>query len=620
VLDENSTIQDEPADADGLSDVQDDAVIGRAFRLSMICIITGLLIIAVALGYTYWPTGQPEEVITEVYAPTVRDVGNVAPPKLLLTDITKESGIEFVHYTGKEGQRLLPETMGGGGGFFDFDNDGDQDILFVNSNDWPWAKKPTSPQPTMQLYANDGNGQFTDVTSETGLTFSMYGMGCAFGDYDNDGWMDIYVTCVGKNKLLRNAEGRFEDVTDQMNVAGRENDWSCPATWFDFDRDGKLDLLVGNYVDWSRQYDIEQNFTLVGLGRAYGQPTSFGGTFLNLYRNTGDGFVDVAEAAGLHIKNPATDVPVGKSLAFGLIDIDRNGWLDVVVANDTVRNFLFINQADGTFKETGQRAGIAYDNSGKATGAMGVDTAYYRNDNALGIAIGNFANEPSSIFVSKRRVGQFTDAAIATGLGPQTRLQLTFGMFFADLDLDSRLDMVCTNGHLEEEISKVQPSQRYAQPPQLFWNAGKQSVSEWVQFSDEQLGSDFGQPMVGRGAAYADIDADGDLDLLLMANGQAPRLLRNDQQLGHHWLRVQLASSGANRDALGAEIRLIAGDQEMRRTVTPTRSYISQSELPQTFGLGEKASIDELSITWPDGSIQECDIPEIDQLVVITKR
>lgn len=600
------------------SDVQNDAAIGRALVGSLI-VFAGIGLL-VGAGYWYYLATRPKpiETKTEVAMPTERKFEQVTLPNIPLTDITKNAGIEFVHHSGKEGSRLLPETMGGGGGFIDFDRDGDQDIVLVNSCDWPWSAKLTQPAPTTKLYRNDGQGNFLDATVEAGLDLTFYGMGVAAGDFDGDGWTDLFFTAVGKSRLMRNDRGKFIDVTDAMGVGGDPGDWTCPAMFFDYDRDGKLDLMVGRYVVWSKEIDLKLNFTLTGLGRAYGQPTSFGGTYLSLYHNEGDRFVDVAPAAGVIKKNPATGVPEGKSLGMALMDFDRDGWLDVIVANDTVAKFLFHNQKNGTFKEIGVAANVAFDRRGVATGAMGVDCAYYRNDENMAIAIGNFANEPSSLYVSKGNKPQFFDSAVASGLGPQTLLKLTFGVFFADLDLDGRQDLVCANGHLEEEISKVQPSEQYEQPPQLFWNAGKKSSTELIELGAGQVGESFLTPIVGRGAAYADIDSDGDLDVLLIANGSSAKLFRNDQKLGNHWLRFRLSGQSIT-DAIGAEVEVKVDGVTMRRMVTPTRSYLSLCELPVTFGLGTKTSIESAMVRWPDGTEQTIQVDGVDRTLEVVQ-
>jgi hypothetical protein len=598
-------------------EAEDDSIIGRMFWRSLG--VVALLGVTGGLGYALWPKTETkvQEKKTTTTLPQERKTTSATAPEIPFADITKEAGIDYVHYNGKKGERLLPETMGGGAGFLDYDNDGDQDILFVNSCDWPWASRdPGIPQPTMKVYQNDGLGRFTDVTQDVGLDVSFYGMGPAFGDFDNDGWVDVFITAVGLNHLFRNDHGKFVDVTTSMGVGGAPTQWSCPAMWFDYDRDGKLDLLVGNYVSWTRDTDLSLASTLVGMERSYGQPTNFDGAFMYLYHNDGDRFTEVGEKAGLHVLNPATRIPEAKALGIVLLDANHDGWPDVCVANDTVKNYLFINKQDGTFEEQAIGMGVALSRDGSATGAMGIDCANYRNDDCSGIVIGNFANEQSNLYLSDGLKPSFTDVAPTTGFGPQTRLRLTFGVFFADLDLDGRLDIVCANGHLEPEIQKVYPTQQYEQPPQLFWNAGKKQPTQLVSLNSEKTGDPFQKPMVGRGATCADIDGDGDLDLLLVANGGPPRLLRNEIQTENRWLRVRL-NDRANTGAIGATITIALDNGErLVRCISPTRSYLSQAELTATFGFGP-LSPKELKIAWPNGDQQTVPIPKLNTLMVI---
>jgi hypothetical protein len=595
----------------------DDAIIGRAFRWSL------AVIAVVAAGglLAAWLLNRPAPQPPPAPVPQSRvqtRQPDVTPPRVTFTDITAAAGIDFVHTNGATGEKLLPETMGGGCAFLDADADGDQDILLVNSSAWPGDPTPAGPPPTMALYRNDGTGRFTNVTAESGLDVSFYGMGAAAGDYDNDGDADLFLTAVGPNRLLRNDGGRFTDVTATAGVAGEPQEWSTSAGFFDADNDGDLDLFVGNYVRWSRDIDFAVDYRLTGLGRAYGPPMNFEGTFPYLYRNEGDGtFTEIAESAGMRVTNPATGVPVAKSLGVAFIDVGDDGAMDVFVANDTVRNFLFRNAGDGSFTEVGYVSGAAYGSMGNATGAMGIDAAYYRDDDTLGFGIGNFANEMTSLFVSQGRTWQFADAAIGEGVGAPSRRHLSFGIFFFDYDLDGRLDLLQANGHLEDEINAVQPSQHYRQPPQLFWNAGPAGRFCFAEVPAAETG-DLARPIVGRGAAYADIDADGDLDVLLAQIGGPPRLLRNDQDLGHRWLRCKLIGRTCNRDAIGAWVELTTADgATQRRQVMPTRSYLSQVELPVTFGLHEPDNVESVGVTWPDGTKQVVPVPRLDTTIVI---
>ncbi|NNJ64276.1 MAG: CRTAC1 family protein, partial [Xanthomonadales bacterium] len=539
-------------------------------------------------------------------------------PAVMFRDVTRQAGIDFEHVTGAYGDKLLPETMGSGAAFFDYDNDGDSDLLLVNGDHWPGRGLADRPRPTLALYRNDGSGAFEDVTREGGLDLSLYGMGVAVGDYDNDGDADVYLTALGRNLLLRNDDGRFHDASGEAGVEGAADAWSTSAAFVDVDNDGDLDLFVGNYVRWSPELDFEVDFRLTGIGRAYGPPSAYEGFHNYLFRNDGGGrFSDVSEASGIHVLNPATGRPVGKALAVVPVDIDRDGWIDLLVANDTVQNFLYRNRGDGSFEEQGALLGVAFDRDGKATGAMGADAAHFRNDGDLGIAIGNFANEMTSLYVTQAAAPPFTDEAIVEGIGSVSRRALTFGLFFFDFDLDGRLDLLQANGHLEEEINKVQSSQQFKQAAQLFWNCGCRSG--FLPQPAEAVG-DLATPLVGRGAAYADIDGDGDLDVLITQNGGPPLLLRNDLALGHHWLRVKLVGQTVNRDAIGARVELRTGDTLQRQQLMPSRSYLSQVEPVLTFGLGTADRIDELTVVWPDGSRQPVTPPAIDTTAVIIQQ
>ena len=596
-----------------------EALIRHWFRRSL-AIMLGIGIIAAGIGWYLNRDKTPAVIIEEavVTGPVIEEnMLPQTPPAVIFRDITREAGIDFVHTNGAYGDKLMPETIGSGAAFFDYDNDGDPDLLLVNSTWFPGQEQETTPTPTLALYQNDGNGQFTDVTREAGLGISCYGMGVAAGDFDNDGWTDLYITALGKNYLLKNGQGRFTDITAASGTSGQSSDWSTAAAFLDVDNDGDLDLFVGNYVQWTREFDLEIDFHVTGLGRAIGAPNHFFGTTNRLYRNEGQGvFSDVSQSAGIIITDPVTQAATGKALAVAPVDYDRDGHMDLFVANDTSQNFLYHNRGNGQFEEIGALEGIAFDRNGKATGAMGIDAAYFRNDEDLGIGIGNFANEMSSLYVTVGGQPPFADEAILEGFGPASRLALTFGLFFFDYDLDGRLDLLQANGHLEAEINVVQSSQTYAQPAQLFWNCGTVCRNRFITVAET---GDLANPMVGRGAAYADIDNDGDLDVVITQNGRRAVLFRNEQSLGHHWLRVRLTGNHSNRNAIGAVVELSVDGVTQRRVVMPTRSYLSQSELPLTFGLGATRILDELQITWPDGQRQTVPVTMVDVMMTITQ-
>jgi len=593
----------------------DDAAVGRGIRFSLLALIVLLL-----LGGGAWLLFRPQKVagpikVTALNAPTGASTNRQAEiPSTPFTDVTTAAGIRFRHETGAYGDKLLPETMGGGVAFADLDGDGAPELLFVNSTQWP-GKLPAGAAPaTAALYRNDGKGNFTDITAGSGLDVPLYGMGVALGDYDNDGQTDIFLSTVGGGRLFHNEGGlKFRDVTSSSGVAGGPQDWSTACTFVDYDRDGYLDLYVANYVRWSPEIDHEVNYTLVGVGRAYGPPMNFEGSFPHLYRNDGHGkFTDVSATAGVQVKNPATGVPIAKTLGVAPLDYNGDGWIDLVIANDTTQNLLFENQRNGNFKEIGALSGLAFDSYGNTRGAMGVDSCRFTADGKLGIGIGNFANEMTALYVENGV--NFTDEALSWGIGPASRLLLKFGLFFFDYDLDGRPDVLTSNGHLEEEISQVQASQSYRQPAQLFWNAGE---AGFLNVTTNRTGPDLFAPLVGRGSAYADMDGDGDLDVVLTQVGGPPKLLRNEQKLGHHFLRLKLVGTESNRDAIGAWVQLTTGLQQQWRQVMPTKSYLSASELEVTFGLGRNDSVSSVEIQWPNGNRQTLTNLPIDRRIVV---
>ena len=580
-----------------MTDVAGEARIRRALKFSL-GVAAGLALVAATVIFLLRREDDTAPSPEAVQAgPQLPDTPAVAAPPIPFTDITAEAGIDFLHRTGAYGERLLPETMGGGVAFFDYDNDGHPDLLFVNSMDWPWQPKPER-RATSRLYRNLGDGTFADVSEATGMDITLYGMGVATGDYDGDGFVDVFIAGVGDNRLYRNVGGeRFEDATNPAGVASDGKTWSTSAAFLDFDLDGDLDLFVCNYVGWSPEVDREVDFRLTGIGRAYGPPTDFPGTHSWLYRNDSGTFTEISAEAGIEVANPATGAPVGKALAVRPLDINDDGWLDLAVANDTTRNFLFVNQQGTGFREAGIELGAAFDAAGLATGAMGIDAV--QRDDGLTLAIGNFANEMSSFYVLRPGEDIFSDDAIVAGVGPASRRALTFGLLFLDADLDGRTDLIAANGHVEPEINRVQASQHYPQPAQLFWNCGPDCPRRFIPLEGTAA---LATPRIGRGLAYADIDNDGDLDLALTQTGAKATLLRNDQATGNAWIRISLKAPSPNAQAIGATVTLTASGTQQVRTVMPTRSYLSTVEPTLTFGLGTATAVEQATVHWPDGT------------------
>ncbi|MBR9999532.1 MAG: CRTAC1 family protein [Cyclobacteriaceae bacterium] len=507
------------------------------------------------------------------------------------TDITEEAGIHFKHVTGAFGEKWMPETVGSGGGFLDYDNDGRMDIFLVNSSSWPGHG--SGPNPLPALYRNMGNGKFEDVTIQAGLDFSIYGMGTCFADFDADGDIDIYLTAVGNNKLLRNDHGKFTDITALAKVTGndpgpgRAPAWSTGAAWVDVDRDGWLDLVVANYVKWTPETDIFT--TRDGKTKSYATPDVYEGESCRLYRNIrGQHFEDITDVAGLLNEE-------GKSLGVAIADFNNDDWPDIVIVNDTQPNFLYMNNGNGTFVNKAVVAGIGYDENGRARAGMGVDVADLKNDGRLAIAIGNFSREPISLYTQIGNGDLFQDLAGSARLTRPSLLQLTFGVLFVDLNLDGYQDLVVANGHIEPEINAVQKDITFAQKPQLFFN----DQGKFVDIS-AQAGTPFNEPVVGRGLAWADIDQDGDPDLLFTVNGGSPRLLRNDTENDSNYIKVRLKGENPNWQAIGAKVSVWSDGMRQQRMVRTGSSYLSQSDVSTLiFGLNESKKADSIIVRWP---------------------
>jgi len=501
------------------------------------------------------------------------------------SDLTAAAGIRFQHTSGALGQKYLPETMGAGGAFLDYDNDGWPDILLINSMSWPDQKGPKS---FSALYHNNRDGRFTEVTRAAGLAVELYGLGCAIADYDNDGQEDIYITCLGPNHLFRNlGGGKFRDVTAQAGVG--DPGFSTSAAWFDYDKDGQLDLFVCNYVEWSVEKDLF--CTLDGTHKSYCTPESYQGQSPTLYRNRGNGtFEAVTARAGLQD-------PTCKSLGVAVLDYDGDGWPDLFVANDTQPNKLYRNQGNGTFTDVALAAGVAFSEAGVARAGMGVDGADYDGSGRPSLIIGNFSNEMMGLYHNEGR-GLFIDEAPTSTIGRASLLTLTFACFFFDYDLDGWPDIFSANGHVADDIEAVQPQVKYAQPPHVFRNLGRKRFEEVTG----QLGRALQRAMVARGAAYGDIDNDGDLDLLITVNNGRARLLRNEGGNQNRGLRIKLVGRKSNRDGIGAKVTVTLATGVKRWQVVKTgSSYCSQSELPLTFGLGQADKVSQVEVVWPSG-------------------
>jgi hypothetical protein len=517
-------------------------------------------------------------------------------------DVTAEAGIRFKHNSGAFGKKYLPETLGAGAAFLDYDADGWQDVFLVNSTNWPEKGGQTS----CALYRNRQDGTFQDVTREAGLAAPIYGIGAAVGDYDADGLADIYITAVGPDRLYRNlGAGKFQDVTRQAGVG--DPGFGTSAAFLDYDRDGKLDLFVANYVEWSPAADV--HCTLDGANKSYCTPQKYQGQAPTLYRNRGNGtFENATQRAGLNDPN--------KALGVALLDYNDDGHLDLFVANDTEPNRLYKNNGNGTFTDEALTAGVAFGETGAARAGMGVDAADYDGSGRQSLIIGNFTSERMALYRNEGN-GLFTDEAQTSGIGKMSEQSLTFATFFFDYDLDGLLDIFAVNGHVSDDIQKVQPRVRYAQPPHLFRNLGRRRFEEVTA----RVGHALGRAVVGRGAAYADYDNDGDLDLLVTSNNGPARLYRNDNANQNDVLRIRLVGAKSNRDAVGAKITVRgANNFKASNTVRTGSSYASQSELIITLGLGKPDGTERafaLDIVWPSGEKMALQQVRANQLLVV---
>ena len=572
----------------------------RSFQRHLSAVIAAFIGFAMIAGLSYvWffraqgVTQQSTEKPSVLAAPQAFPAAEHGP--ISYTDVTQQTGIRFIHDAGAKGGKWYPETIGAGGGFFDYDGDGRPDILLINGRHWPPSPQP--PEPTMRLYRNLGDGAFTDVTAAAGLEIPLYGMGFAAADYDNDGDQDLLVTGYLHHLFFINrGDGTFREATADAGILSGK--WGTAAAFFDYDRDGFLDLVIGNYVDWDA--GKEQ-----GLDCTYGTPAKdycavryFTGQGLQLYHNLGNGrFAEVTRAAGVEAKG-------AKVLGITVLDFDDDGWPDLFVANDTTPSLVFRNRGDVGFEEVGERTGVVLDTGGLAFAGMGVDAAYINNDGQLCIAVGNFAGEPTTLHCQVRSGATYARHLFAemsqwAGIGKATLRSVTFGLFFADVDLDGFDDLFIANGHVfnEERLRNIP----YAQRPQLFRNLGTGQFQEIVPAE----GTALARRIIGRGAAYADYDGDADPDVLLTTNQGPAYLLRNDTPRQSHFLRLKLRGARSNRDGIGATVRVYTAQGVLHKMVRTGSSYLSQNELPLTFGLGSSNTIEKVLISWPSGIVDE---------------
>lgn len=526
----------------------------------------------------------------------------VASAQVKFTDITAAAGVKFVHNSGRAGKKYLPETMGSGVALFDADGDGWLDVLFINSRDWT----PRGRRSLPALYRNNKNMTFTDITTRSGLDLEMFGMGVAVGDFNNDGRDDVYITALEGDRLFKNlGGGKFKDVTAASGI--KNASFSTSAAWLDYDKDGKLDLFVANYVHWTVKGDLW--CSLDGATKSYCTPESYKGTSSKLFHNLGDGkFEDVTQKAGL-------GDTTSKSLGVVVFDYNGDGWPDIFVANDTQPNKLYRNQKNGTFVEEAVTAGVAFGEDGVARGAMGADAADYDRSGRQHLLVGNFSNQMLGLYHNEGN-GLFVDEAPKSTVGRASLLRLAFGVFFFDYDLDGLLDIFAANGHIDEEIGRVQPKITFQQPPLLFHNAGK------GRFDDvsAKVGPAMQKAMVARGAAYGDLDRDGDLDIVINNNLGPAFVLRNDGGNANNWLNVKLVGRTVNRDALGATVRVVTASGKQTQSVRSGSSYCSQSDMSLTFGLGKDAAATAVEVEWPNGKKQRLtSVPKNQRLVIEEK-
>ena len=517
------------------------------------------------------------------------------------TDATAELGIEFRHTNGESGEKYFIEPIGSGVALFDFDNDGDLDLYLANGSNLPGAIAPIPP--TNRFYRNDGD-TFTDVTTQASVGDTGYSLGCCVGDYDNDGFTDLYVTNYGANVLYHNnGDGTFTDVTESAGVGGDQ--FSSGCAFVDLDADGYLDLYVVNYV----QFDLETNPECTRQGvRTYCTPEALQGATDILYRNNGDStFTDITAKAGI----TGAD---GKGLGIVCGDIDNDGDIDIFVANDTTPNYLYRNNSDTAIQMTEDAlfAGVALSEEGRAYSGMGANLGDFDNDGYLDIVITNFQDQTNSLYHNAQS-GFFNEVSFAKGIGERSLPYLAWGVDFVDFNNDGWLDLFVANGHLDDNVAEIDPIGTYAQPNQLFLSNGG---INFMESADAAIANQ----KVSRGTAFGDIDNDGDIDIVVSNLKDAPTLLRNDSNTTSRWLSIKLIGTHCNRDAIGARVTVVSGDLTQIREVKSGSGYLSQNDLRLHFGLGNATRVDKLTVRWLCGKVQTLQGVETNQVLILSEK